>query len=81
MTDRNGPAVLNAVRAEQVRRRLVSAVNEAEAVIATTAYSSPIVEARTSRPPSSTRGKTCSPSRGDAWASSWARWDEGCAAC
>jgi N-methylhydantoinase B len=44
MTDRSEHAVMNAVRAEQVRRRLVSAVNEAEAVIATTAYSSPIVE-------------------------------------
>jgi N-methylhydantoinase B len=44
MTDRNGPAVMDAVRGERVRRRLVSAVNEAEAVIAKAAYSSPIVE-------------------------------------
>ena len=45
VASRKGAAVSIAL-AEQVHSRLVSAVNEAEAVIANTAYSSPIVEAQ-----------------------------------
>jgi N-methylhydantoinase B len=44
MPDKSAHVAVDAVKAEQVRSRLVSAVNEAEAVIAKTAYSSPIVE-------------------------------------